>query len=99
MESNDRPEIPGRGETSDIPGLPSGAISKSLISQVIIPQVMLLFFLPYFIFRGHSTPEPASSRLTYFILRAYTGTSVSQRQQRKKLEEDLEKMQVNGPEG
>ena len=30
-----------------------------------------------FIFRGHSTQEPASSRLTYFILRAYTGTSVS----------------------
>ena len=27
-----------------------------------------------FIFRGHSTREPASSRVTYFILRAYTGT-------------------------
>ena len=25
-------------------------------------------------FRGHSTREPASSRVTYFILRAYTGT-------------------------
>ena len=25
MESNDSPEIPDRGETSDIPGLPSGA--------------------------------------------------------------------------
>ena len=24
MESNDGPEIPDRGETSDIPGLPSG---------------------------------------------------------------------------
>ena len=24
MESNDSPEIPGRAETSDIPGLPSG---------------------------------------------------------------------------
>ena len=24
MESNDSPEIPDRGETSDIPGLPSG---------------------------------------------------------------------------
>ena len=32
-----------------------------------------LFFSP-FIFRGHSTREPASSRVTYFILRAYTGT-------------------------
>ena len=25
METNDSPEIPDRGETSDIPGLPSGA--------------------------------------------------------------------------
>ena len=25
MESNDSPEIPDSGETSDIPGLPSGA--------------------------------------------------------------------------
>ena len=28
MESNDSPEIPDRGETSDIPGLPSGAVSR-----------------------------------------------------------------------
>ena len=53
-------------------------------------------FLSLFIFRGHSTREPASNRLTYFILRAYTGTSVSQSQRRKKLGEVLEKMQVNG---
>ena len=26
MESNDSPEIPDRGETSDIPGLPSGVV-------------------------------------------------------------------------
>ena len=31
-------------------------------------------FWSLFIFRGHSTREPASSRLIYFILRAYTGT-------------------------
>ena len=68
------------------------------ISQVIIPQVMLLFF-GLFIFRGHSTREPASSRLPYFILRAYTGTNVSQSQHRKKSGEVLEKMQVNGLEG
>ena len=36
------------------------------------------FFFSLFIFRGHSTREPASSRLTYFILRAYTGVSQSQ---------------------
>ena len=30
--------------------------------------------LSLFIFRGHPTWEPASSRVTYFILRAYTGT-------------------------
>ncbi|WP_419602539.1 hypothetical protein, partial [Thiolapillus sp.] len=72
-------------------------ICRLFISQVIIPQVM--FFFSLFIFRGHSTREPASSRLTYFILRAYTGTSVSQSQHRKKSGEVLEKMQVNGLEG
>ena len=41
-----------------------------------------------FIFRGHSTRELASSRVTYFILQANTG---------KKLGKVLEKMQVNGP--
>ena len=29
MESNDSPEIPDRGETSDIPGLPSGGLNKT----------------------------------------------------------------------
>ena len=29
VESNDGPEIPDRGETSDIPGLPSGAFHDS----------------------------------------------------------------------
>ena len=29
MESNDSPEIPDRGETSDIPGLPSGALDRN----------------------------------------------------------------------
>ena len=38
-----------------------------------------------FIFRGHSTREPASSRVTYFILRAYTGTGVSHSQHTKKI--------------
>ena len=35
MESNDSPEIPDRGETSDIPSLPSGG----LIGAVWEPQV------------------------------------------------------------
>ena len=34
-------------------------------------------FLSLFIFRWHSTREPASGTLTYFILRAYTGTMCS----------------------
>ena len=29
MESNDSPEIPDRGETSDIPGLPLGVVLTS----------------------------------------------------------------------
>ena len=31
-------------------------------------------FFSLFIFRGHSTREPPSSGVTYFILQAYTGT-------------------------
>ena len=31
VESNDSPEIPDRGETSDIPGLPSGALPQRRI--------------------------------------------------------------------
>ena len=57
-------------------------------------------FLSLFIFRGRSTREPASSRVTYFILRAYTGTVVSHSQYwKKKSGEVLEKIQVNGPKG
>ena len=41
--------------------------------------------LSLFIFRGHSTREPASSRVTYFILQAYTGTGVRHSQRRKKI--------------
>ena len=39
------------------------------------------------------------SRVTYFILRAHTGTGVSHSQHSKNTGEVLEKMQVNGPEG
>ena len=58
-----------------------------------------MFVFSLFIFRGHSTREPALSRLTYFILWAYTGTSVIQSQHREKSGKVLEKMQVNGLEG
>ena len=57
------------------------SISKLFSLQVIIPQAMFLFSL--FIFRGHSAQEPASSRVTYFILRAYTGIGVSHSQREK----------------
>ena len=50
-----------------------------------------MVFFSLFIFRGHSKREPASNRVTYFILRAYTGSGVSHSQHRKKLEEVLEK--------
>ena len=33
VESNDSPEIPDRGETSDIPGLPSGGMSWIKVLQ------------------------------------------------------------------
>ena len=47
----------------------------------------MFFLVCLFIFRGHSTWEPASSRVTYFILRAHTGTGVSHSQHRKNLGE------------
>ena len=56
-------------------------------------------FFSLFIFREHSAWEPASSRVTCFILRVYTGTGVSHSQDRKKSGEVLDKMQVNRPEG
>ena len=52
---------------------------------------VFFFFLSLFTFRGHSTQEPASNRVTYFILRAYAGTGVSHSQHRKKSGEVLEK--------
>ena len=57
-----------------------------------------MFFEPIY-FVGTQQREPASSRVTYFILQAYTGTCVSYSQHRKKMGEVLEKMQVNGLEG
>ena len=41
MESNDSPEIPDRGETSDIPGLPSRARVKT--REVAVVVAVLLF--------------------------------------------------------
>ena len=41
VESNDSPEIPDRGETSDIPGLPSGVTSelkKTFIKRYIVER-------------------------------------------------------------
>ena len=49
-----------------------------------------------FIFHEHSTREPASSRVAYFILRAYTGTGVNTG---KTLEKFWKKMQVDELEG
>ena len=49
------------------------SISKLVIPHVVIPKSHGVFF-SLFIFRGHSVRDPASSRVTYFILRAYTGT-------------------------
>ena len=39
--------------------------------------VVVVVVFSLFIFHGHSTREPAPSRVTYFILRAFTGTRVS----------------------
>ena len=56
-------------------------------------------FFSLFIFRRHSSREPASGRVTYFTVRAYTGTMFQRQPTQEKSGEVLEKMQVNGPEG
>ena len=45
MESNDSPEIPDRGETSNIPGLPSGVSNagEKLITVIIIRGAGIAF--------------------------------------------------------
>ena len=51
---------------------PSYSFHKSSYHK---PVFYIYFFYSLFIFRGHSTWEPASGRETCFILRAYTGTT------------------------
>ena len=52
-------------------------------------------FFSLFIFHGHSTWEPASGRVTYFFLQAYTGTMCLLT---GKIGRGFRQMQVNGPE-
>ena len=57
-----------------------------------------MFFFNLFIFHGHSTREPASSRVTYFIFRAYAGTGVSHSQHREKIRGDFGEKKKNAGE-
>ena len=50
MESNDSPEIPDRGETSDIPGLPSGYEEKRRVSYIAFNYRQQAVFLFCFVF-------------------------------------------------
>ena len=64
-------------------GLHQGWTQTSLNLQVIhftSHHTTSHVFFSLFIFRRHSTREPESSRVTYFILWAYTGISVSHSQ-------------------
>ena len=47
------------------------------------PEKQNTFWSLFIIFREHLTRKLASSRVTYFILRAYTGTSIRHSQHRK----------------
>ena len=44
MESNDSPEIPDRGETSDIPGLPSGVLAVAPVKMEMLAPVKMGMF-------------------------------------------------------
>ena len=71
---------------------PSHSFQESLYHNFFLLKPQLKFYSQFrnaqpekqyhmlwrlFIFREHSTREPASSRATYFILRAYTGIGAS----------------------
>ena len=73
------------------------SISKLFISQVIILQVMISLAYLYSAGTQHGNLHQAGWPI--FVLRAYTGTSVSHSHHRKRSGEVLEKMQMNGPEG
>ena len=45
----------------------------------------MVFFFSLFMFRRHSTWEPAFNRVTYFILLAYAVTGISHSQYRNKV--------------
>ena len=47
MESNDSPEIPDRGETSDIPGLPSGRVQSKCqgYSKMFVKEFLVMITL------------------------------------------------------
>ena len=75
-------------------GLHQGRTQTSLYLQVIHfhkSSYHKSCILSLSIFRGHSTREPASSRVTYYTLRAYKEAGVSHSQHRKKSAEVLEK--------
>ena len=70
-------------------GLHQGCTKTSLYLQIIHftyhkSSYHKSCFCSLFTFRGHSTREPASSRVTCFVLPAYTGTGVSHSQHSKK---------------
>ena len=54
----------------------ASTVTKSTSQQCGLRTTFIfsVIFLSLFIFRRHSTRKPASGRVTYFILRAYTGT-------------------------
>ena len=75
-------------------GLHQGWTQTSLYLKVIhftSHHTTSRVFFSLFIFRGHSTREPASSMATYFILRIYTGTMCQPQPTQEKSGEVLEK--------
>ena len=45
VESNDSPGIPDRGETSDIPGLPSGVAVKGWMMMMMMVMMMMTMMM------------------------------------------------------
>ena len=71
MESNDSPEIPDRGETSDIPGFPSGVIFTAVTFQIPVTCKAYMVIFTVVTFQLSSTTGSATQHIMPVTCKAY----------------------------
>ena len=63
MESNDSPEIPDRGETSDIPSLPSGEKKRKKAVEVVVMMMIMMIVTSFHHDNHKHTSRPYASTM------------------------------------